>query len=612
MELQPSEWNADGVQQALLGVAALCLAGVSLSVVVAPPAESYEAIYRAYPVQVWALFAVGLLAVATVFFLDPVSDDSYWQYALALGIAMYVLFTLLPLLRGWALYGRNDADVLAHLGFGRRIARTGHVRDANFYPVVHLLIAETRLLGVPARVLSVLFSTVFTPLYLAGLYLFSRAFTRDRTAAVVTLGAAVPLAYGKFHHALLPSFLSFLLVPAVLFLVVRYGRTRRRAYLALTLLATGVLVPFHPVTSLYLLLVLGVSVLARVAYRWLPLGTAGGEPLSLRPDLLVAGWIGGIWAAWYLRRPGIRSDLAIALDVTGGSQEQVSETYGADQVAMAQDLQQIALGFLDQYGAAFVLCGVAAVAVLVTLKRTLTTDAGFQEVWLSGEFVAALGVAAVTLFTYVVAYHPLRNARLAILLAVLLTGVLGAWLLRGTAIGRPRLERAALVVAVVLLLVTVPITVTNSYQAWSHMTYAEQDGTAWFYEHADEDAAAVSHHVSRKMEMFVRGTGWQQPTFVDFGPESPVPPYFGYRNHSTLGAAVPPDETPVYVVTKEYDTEYYRSLEPYLWERNRVYTDPAVRRLGNDSTVNEVYSNGGYAVWYHNDTRPASDAVASG
>lgn len=586
------------IQRTLVAVAALCTAILCVLLLTFRPADGYELLYQAYPTPVWALFAVGLMALVPVFATAPWSERHYWPYALALVVALFLLFNLLPLFRGWALYGRNQADVLAHVGYAKTLVRTGHVQDDNFYPVVHLLLAELSVLGVPYRTLASLIPGVFTSLYVAGIYLLSREVTGHPTTAVVTLAAAIPFVYGKFQHTVSPSILSFMLFPVVLFSILRFRHTRRPSFLVLALAFTGVLVLFHPVTSLYVLVALVVSLVVRLAYRRLPIGPSTGDALAVGPELALFGWVTVAWTAWYLRFPTIRRYVQITLTAAGDQQSSVAKEYGTDQLAASSSLQQIVVGFVNQYGPIFLLSALAALAVLVVLRRAWRAEAELPDVWLSTQFGTGIAISLVTIFTYVVAFDPIRNSRYMVLMATISTGLLLSWLRRASTFGRPRSERVMLFLVVVLLATAVPVSLLNSYQSSHHMTHSEKDGTEWFYEHRNPDVSAVSHSVSYKMEMFTRGTSYEESTFADFSSRAPVPRYFGYRDHGTAGAAMSDNHTSAYVVTKGYDTKYYEVLRPYLRGQHVPYTQSSVRRLANDSTADKLYSNGDYTVWY--------------
>lgn len=591
--------SASDLQRFFIALTALCTIGLSAWVLVQPPARNYEEMYGAYPALFWALFAIGFAAAAVVFVVSSARGDGYWKLALTFACVLYFLFNLLPLFRGWAMYGRGGADVLAHIGHTKVLLETNHIPAADFYPSVHILLAEFRMAGFPFRTVSPLLSGFFTAVYLLGVYLLSRQLTGNERVGVVTLAVAVVPLYSKFQHSFHPAIFSFMMFPTYLYLFDRYRTVDSTRYLGLTLLLSLVLVIFHPVTSLYALAALVVSIAARLLY-----GRVSRLSFDYRKDVPVSLFLTTMWFVWYFRFPGIREGLRTTLDISEDGGSTVASSYGGQQLAGAQGLQQIFFGFVDNYGPIFLVCGLAAVAALIALARLLRGTSRLPEIWLSTQFAAGVGISAVSILTYVIAFNPVRNSRYMILMATLLAGLLLYWLLHAKLGLDPSLQRAAAVVVVVLLLVMIPVATTNSYHSWTHMTYTEKDGTEWFYEHGPPDDPAVSHGLSLKMRMYSQGGYYEDSRFVGFGKDSPIPRYFGYRTHDRVGQVV--GNTSTYIVTKEFDTEFYKALKKFVRKESIVYTEANLERLGRDPTVNKLYSNGGYTVWLVNGSTQAN------
>jgi len=212
-------------------------------------------------------------------------------------------------------------------------------------------------------------------------------------------------------------------------------------------------------------------------------------------------------------------------------------------------------------------------------------------------FYVGAGISVVGIITYIVAYSPVRNARYMILMATLLAGLFVYWLLHGEILERERVRKVALVVVVAVLLVSIPISVMNSFMPGYHMTYSEKEGMQWFYNARNEERLAVSHDVSKKTRMYLQGGVYADPGVVSIGgEESPVPEYFGYPDHDSVAAAL--NGTPAYLVTKGYDEEYYLYLKKFVRNEEKVYNSETIEKLGDDETAAKVYSNGGFKIWY--------------
>lgn len=593
----PADRPLAGVQQALLVVVTVCVLAISVWVLTKPPATGFETMYEAYPLAFWLLLAAGIGGTGLVFLLSSLRGDGYWRTALGLACVLYFLYTVLPLSRGWALYGRGEGDVLTHVGLAKEILATDHVQIWNIYPGFHVLMAEFKLAGFEFRSIDVLFSGLFIVLYILGIYLLARQLSGRRGVALAALFVAVVPLYDKFIHTFHPAFFSFMLLPAFLYAFERYRTTEQRAYLGFGMALAIVLIISHPVTTLYALVMLVVATAVRFVANWLV--DAGLDPTTGASLIMVTG-VG--WLLWFGRFRAIRERLLVVVGLASGPGPTVAQTYGTQQLMMAPTLGQIVVPAIERYGPIFVVGSIAAVTVLVIFNRVRHRTATLTELWLSGQYGAGVVLAlfSILTFTAVLTYNPIRNSRYAIMVATILAGLVIYWRLRAHDQVRLNHRTAVTAAVVVLVVLSIPLAVTNSYYPTMHLTHTEADGSEWFYEYHAADSNAVSHHVSSKMQTYVRGEQYSRDVFSNIGPESPVPRYLGYRTNDTLAATVDGEQT--YLVTKEYDTKFHESLKEFLRAERIVYTEETIHTLGKDTTADRLYDNGGYSVWFVNGT----------
>lgn len=587
------------IEQLLLVLAAACIIAVSAWALIRSPASGYEEMYDAYPTLFWGLIAAGFGAAALVFLLSAIRNDGYWKLSLAFACALYALYNFLPVFRGWALYGRGDADVLTHIGLAREILQSHSIPIGNIYPGFHVLLAEFDLAGIDIDTLPLLLMAVFTILYLTGIYLFVRELTGDGRIGVVVLAVAIVPLYSQFQHAFLPAILSFMLLPVFLFLVERYRTTGLTSYLALSLALAFVFVVSHPVTTLLAIVVLVTAMAARAVHARLSSEPFDGE--TYVPATAMLG-VGG--AIWYGQFPWVRESLLVALGVVEEDNPTVAETYGAQQVEGAQSLQQLVLGFVQSYGPIFFVFCLAALGAVIALVRVWRHESSYADVWLPTQYAASAAVTGLGIFTYIVAHHPVRNAKYSIFVATLLAGVFLYRVVRPRTQRRTTGRRAAAVLFVALLLVSLPIAVANTYHPHTHLTHTERDGTEWVYDNHDPDHLTVNHHTSVKMRNYLYGGQYAESQFEGIGDDSPMPDGFGYETNDRLSETVNGRET--YLVTKEFDLESPAAIEEFARDPYLVYDDESVRQLRNDPSVDHVYANGGYSVWYTAGSQPAN------
>lgn len=557
-----------------------------------PPAAGYESsIYEAYPWYFWALAGVALLVGNAVVVRSARRGTDDWRVGLVLVLTVVGLLVFLPYFRGYAMFGR--ADVLSHVGFIRDIQRTGQVGAGNIYPNLHLL------------VLSLAYATgVESPTVLMGLAGVGSLFGIGSFVALVTAVfdrrralLAVPFAIALVAVQSVPYVFSILLVPFVLYLFVMERRTRAihvRAALAVTLFA---LVIYHPITTLFLLLVLGVYGVVRVLHARDVLGSTEGVtgPVGVAPS---AQLVVAVFAVWYLDFPKIvdrfRTVATTLADPGGGSS---AATYGDTVAQYSPSLFDIARIGALRYGVSAILLtlgGLYAVAAV----RSRTSETVFRST-----FVGALGLfTALSALFFVVDLivgfgRPLVYAEL---FGALLAGGSIHYLAERT--GHEAGVYGLLYVAVALLLVTAtlglyasPMTVGQNEQ----VTDAEIQGSAWYIENRDQGDGLTEFGVEThrfRDAIFGRET-YGDDQVVTSGTDR-IPRHFGYAGNETLGASYEADK---YLVLTAAGRSFYERVYPG-YEGYWKYERSDFERLPRDPTVSSVYDNGEYDVYRVNAT----------
>ncbi len=567
------------VRTVLMLAAGVCNAAVAVWLAISPPATAYEgSIYAAYPTWFWAVFLLGMAAAVLLILRSAVDGGTDWRYGLAFVCSLYVLFHLLPVFRGWAMYGRGSADALTHVGVAKTILETGSVPAIDWYPVIHVLIAGLGAFGVRMGSITSIMSAFFTPLYIVSMYLLGRRLLDSRKAGLAVVICSVPLLYAEFNHSLHPAILSFLMLPVVLAVFIgAYNSDRMLPYVVVLGCFGLTLLLFHPVTTIYFVGILTVSFVVRAGYsRFTDLDLRYSGEIALSAGLTAA------WFAWFLQFGSETGSIAA---------EMFAKVRGIDSI------EKLVTGFLVNYGPQFVIAVLAVAAILVTLGWYWSTrEFTIEDTWLAAQFGTGVVVTLVGIFLYVVSSDPIRNARYMILFGTLLAGLLLYRSLAGQ-LPRPSLNGPTVrVLLVVLLLSTAGLSVMTSYSDNYHLTHAEEDGSEWYYDYR-VDEVGVAADISYKMREYTEADDYGSSKLRPFGGEtSTLDRRFGYADHDSVATAVDGYET--YIVTKPYDTTVPKYLDPSVRDQYTYYYESDLRRLGTDRGANRIYSNGGYTIWY--------------
>ncbi|MDS0281585.1 hypothetical protein [Haloarcula onubensis] len=575
---------------------ALALA-CTLVLATTPAASGYEpSIYGAYPWYFWALGGLALLVGNVVVVRSARRGTTDWLYGLALVLTVVGLLVFLPYFRGYTLFGR--ADVLSHVGFIRDIQTTGQVSPGNIYPNFHLL------------VLSLAYATGIAPqttlMSLAGIgSLFSiLSFVAlvgavfDRRRALLS----VPFATVLVAVQSVPYVFSILLVPFVLYLFVMERRTRALHVRAAFGLALFALVIYHPITVLFLVLVLCVYGVARLLHARGVLDSTEGltGPVGPMPfsQLVVA-----VFAVWYLDFPKIVARFRIVIETLtapgGGGSSAASYTETVAQYSpTVVDIVRIAALRYGESAILLTLGGCYALAVLVATLRSRTSGTVFRTTFVgglglfTGMSVLFFLVDLIVGFGRPLVYAELFAALLAGAFVYLAAERTGA---RSTVYGLTYVTVAVLLAISTMGLYASPMTVGQNQQ----VTEAEIQGSAWYIEHRDtgDDLSEFGIETHRFRDAIYGRETYDDDQVVTSDTDR-IPRHFGYTENATLGASY---ESEKYLVLTAAGRTFYESLYPDYREFWK-YEQSDFDRLPRDPTVSSVYDNGEYDVYRVNAT----------
>ena len=540
--------SGETVQTLLLLTTGLCNTIVAVWLAIHPPATSYEgSIYTAYPTTLWIVFLI----------------------------------------------------------------ETGSIPAEDWYPVVHVLIAGLGGFGVRMGAITSLLSAFFIPLYIVSMFVFGQRLLGTRKAGLAVLVCSVPLVYGEFSHSLHPAIFSFLLLPVFFAVFIGgYNSDRMRPYALLLAVLGSTLLLFHPITTVYAVGMLCVSLVVRAGYSWF-------TDLELRYSgeaAIVTGLTAG-WFAWYLQFSQIQEFARRVIDAGagsgaagdgaasggGGTGGGATESIAAEMIAKVQGIDsvgKIVTGFIGMYGPQFVISLLAIGAIFSMVGWYWSTKRyPIENTWLTAQFGAGMAISLFGIVFYVISTDLIRNSRYLFLFGTLLAGLLLYRSLTGQ-LPWPSLNGTAVqVVLVVLLLSTAGLAAMTSYNHNYHLTYAEQEGTDWYYEHRADEPVGAATDVEYKMREYSQGGDYGSAKLRQFGSDiATVDKRFGYATHDSVATTVDGYET--YIVTKPYDTVLLEYLDPSVRSKHMTYYEEDLQRLGTDQGADRVYANGGYTIWY--------------
>lgn len=120
-------------------------------------------------------------------------------------------------------YSMGRADDMDYIGEYLQIATSGHFSNWNIYPASHLIGAIISLISnLEAHYTSFIIPIVFSFLFIAGIYLFSRKLFPNSCICCLTLASSFVLYLGIYNFLNVPHALFFALTPLYLWLLSKY------------------------------------------------------------------------------------------------------------------------------------------------------------------------------------------------------------------------------------------------------------------------------------------------------------------------------------------------------------------------------------------------------
>ncbi len=574
------------------GLAALgtaCLLGVVLILLRVPPAAGYEiSIYRAYPTLFWILLIATMFLGQLVVLLAGLSEGRSAENLLP-GAALVVIpgfiLVLLPYIRGYPVYGRGD--VLTHIGILRDLPEFGI--ELSIYLPTHILTQTlSAAAGLPEMGTINLLSVVFLAVYLGSMVLLVDHLFEGARRAFCLPVVLVPIA-GSAHVNAVPFVFSVLLVPFLLYLLVKEQKSHAVPVRALVLIALAGVVIYHPLTAIFVLLALGTY----SVFNRLPTIRAHWNGL---PNLTALTTV--LFVAWYLKYTGIiirfRNVIGDFMGQTGESPlQETTDTVGRTSPDLVDLLQVIVL----QYGVDLLVFGLASTFLALTVALWYYRDERPAVFTLAyGSTTLLFGVIGTLFLTndFIGGFgRPLLFGKL---FAVVFVGALFhlLWRQSETPSGQTVVSVvfAGLLVTVLVLSVFGMFTSPAVFDRNHQVTEMELDGTEWLFENRNADHL-IDEQAIRQYRFYHLHYGTTQVDETIRSEDASPPDHYNYTVNERLGQSYEEDR---YLLLPKAGRISYPERFPGYRDQWR-FLPRDFERLETDQSVNRVYDNGEVTVY---------------
>ncbi|MDQ2074384.1 hypothetical protein RBH20_17740 [Haloarcula sp. H-GB4] len=582
--------------EAIAVVGVLLLLISTAIVVISPQATEYEiSLYDSYPASFWGCIIGSLFAGSLLIFRSVGNpNERSWVFGASLMLATDALLLLMPLIRGYVMYG--DADPLTHLGYVQDIVNTG-TTGANIYPLAHLLVLATAdATGLKAMTLAMLTPVIFSAVYFGGMVSLLFQVTDSRRGFLLGLPFVLLPILGYSHLLFRPFDFSILLIPVVLYLFFKSQRNPAPAIRAILVLSLVGILLYHPLTAVF---VTGIFLLYYTVQYSPKIQTIYQSPTS------AFGFSLAVIAGWYSNFPGVilRFDTIYRVLFGSGSNDAPVQAYAQTAQEATPSLIDIVQFITFRFGTEMVLFGLGGglfgVALLLGLKKRYALDTRTATMGTVVCVFGSVGLLFLLLDLIVTQERPWQVAKIG---AVVLLGPL--FHIIKSRLGRPNqsllAHSAKQTVTLALLILVVLSTLTLFPSPLSGMTNdqvtaMEVEGSQWLTEHETGNRELYHFDIEyRRFHHAEHGVRKGLPFWEVF-----LPAHFNYTTTKYFGQNYGSDK---YIMINRKGRIFYQETYPDYPQRWK-YTSQDFQRFNRDRTVDRSYDNGDVRIYLANGTR---------
>lgn len=560
-----------------------------------PPGAYFTSLYSVFPIYTWLFFAFGIGGSVLLIISSAPYGERTWVFGVGCILGVYLVFLSLPQFLGLRFWAPPSGDMFIHFAHIEYVTKSAQAHESSTYPTIQMFFAIlVATLGIPVEWTNHL-TAIYTGLFIAGITLYSRELSQDKTVGICVLAIAFALVFERFHYPIMPWFASFVLLPFTLHTFTRVLQGGRIEWRIATLALLVGSVLQHPMTGVIIIFIISVIY---IIYKFQTIHTHGNGKLAIPYSTIIAGII---YLIFFLDLSSVQNYIQIiVVGFLGGGTGTVEYATGGG-ISSYTIPQLVWEWVILRYGVLLLVLGTASVLTLALLglmvkKRQTRTDI----VVMITLFYLGIGFAITQLFFNLGATPPHRINQLSFLGAILIIGFSLSRFLecRHDAV---IYRRAAIAMVVIVCLATVG---SGGYvfNHDRHMIESEIVGVEHSVVYEDRELMTVKHSTPNKVEHYLLGVSefyriaWDDQIFHD-GPEHQPPNRLGYDQYDSVGEAF--NET-VYLHTVDRDIEYVKDAPDNRLEYLDHYTEADRERLSVDRQAIRIYDNERHQLWLVN------------
>ena len=577
-----------------------------LIILLTSPASSYEfSIYDAYPNYLWYI-VIASIFLGQVCAVLSVLDDStskYWPLGFLAAVIANCLLLSLPVIRGYFIYG--SGDVLTHIGYMKDIGNYASI-GSNHYPILHMLgFSMHEFTGLSFGIITMIIPPIFSIVSILYWYILGKEIFNDKSKVVILVLIAFLPMYGVMNSLFTPNHEAFLMLPLVLYCLIKSQNAANKTEVNAILITLSVLIVlFHPL----------IAIMAMSIYALLYVSDALSISISsfklhtknIWIVIAIMAMIFSIWSTYIYLLTDVLDPLISSIMGTDAVESELLAQLDLLSQVEVDIIYLIKLG-LFTYGLDAILGLLALISILYLL--ILYTKGGIKI----PHFLLFSMVCFILFFTLGVTifftinefgYGRVYNVAQIFSLIIISSSVVTAYRRLQNIGNFKKVIFCALTCTIVIVLIVLSAFTLhlspNIKQVNQQVPMSDYYGMATFFEKRDDSILILEHGTSQmRFHDAIYGRSYPEVNIrYDWGGGNSLLPvdHFGYNASYSLGSNY--DGKRYFLLTTQ-GKDFYEHMYPEFPDKWR-FIERDFERLESDASVIRVCSNGNLALYLIN------------
>lgn len=576
------------------------------------PFDSYEfSIYSIYPSYFWIILIISITLGMTCAIISVLNDSlkNYWYLGFLAEVIAFSLVLFLPMIRGYFIYG--SGDVLTHIGNMLDIDHSGTI-GRNHYPILHILGVSLHVTtSLSYGIITMLIPPIFSVFSILFWYALAKEIMDDiKEIVILLIITAIPI-YGVMNSLFTPNHQAFLLIPLILYGLIKYQKTKNKKIGLILILLSTLMAIIHPLVAVMVIFLYILIYISDIIFSNLFLYKK--DPSNILKFLFVTIMIFLTWSTYLLLIIQTLKPLIASILGTDEISSELASKLDLLSKVNADILYLINLGLLN-YGIHLILAllTLVCIATLFYLHSKSKVKIYRFQFFTIICFIVFCFLGTVV-FLKLDLFGMKRIFNFALIFSCIIISSTIVIIYDKFRNSKYIKNSFFLAITIIILIIFVYLSIFSLHlspiikQSHQQVTEGNYKGMKTFFETRDTTIPILENGVSQ-MRYFDLIYGESYPAInIRYGDMTRPIDHFGYNNSFNMGSNYHNEQ---YFLLSKEGRGFYENMYPEFPDKWR-FTEQDFQMLDSDESVQRMYSNKNLNIYLIKQTFQLSDSKNS-